>query len=393
MIGLQLSKSVKSLQVRLNESLFLSQGKLVTASAYSQARQKYRHTAFIELSDVTRDYYYAEANYSTWQNMRVIAVDGSTLALPYHSDTVEEFGTQHIPATKHQSASELPMCRLLASYDVLNHIIHDCTLSHCKSYEVSVAEALIGCFSQSDVMLFDRHYASYDFIAKLALQGYHFVIRCPKSTFREGSRVFEGGPWTRRVTLTAPGGTKKTLQQQGLPIEVDVRFVRVKLANGENEVLVTSLQNESLKANDFHYLYGLRWGIETLYRLLKTRLNIENFSGYCPESVKQDIFASIFITNMESLLTDNIEEKLKKKSANCQYQKKVNKAISFNAIKHEVFNLLYNFDMPIDDVLEKLTTLFVTNPVLIKPERVFERNKSGPNRKLRHYKSKNKFCF
>ena len=96
---------------------------------------------------------------------------------------------------------------------------------------------------------------------------------------------------------------------------------------------------------------------------------------------------------MESLLTCSVEEELKARSEGCRYEKQVNKVISFNAIKHQVYHLLFDMDIPIDDLLEKLTTLFITNPTLIKPNRLFRRDKSGPSRRLRHHKSKHKMCF
>lgn len=54
----------------------------VTASAYSQARQKYRHTAFIELSDFTRDFYYEKNHFKRWLGYRLSAIDGSMIVLP-----------------------------------------------------------------------------------------------------------------------------------------------------------------------------------------------------------------------------------------------------------------------------------------------------------------------
>lgn len=248
--------------------------------------------------------------------------------MPNSTEIVDTFGTGPTPRTKSSEPIDLPMCRLLSSYDVLNHIIHESKLSGCNGYEVEQAIDLLSEFNSDDVVLFDRHYASYDFIARLSSQGGQFVIRCPNSTFREGQRVFSGGSWTKMATLTVPGGRKKVLKQQGLPLSVTVRFVRVKLDNGETEVLVTSLDDKALKSADFHYLYGLRWGVETLFDILKNRLSLENFTGYSVESVKQDIFSSLFITNMETVLTEDVNAQLKQASNDCQYVKKVNKVIS-----------------------------------------------------------------
>ena len=47
-----------------------------------------------------------------------------------------------------------------------------------------------------------------------------------------------------------------------------------------------------------------RWGIETFFGVLKGRLNLENFSGKTAESVKQDFYSTIFISNLETILTE-----------------------------------------------------------------------------------------
>ena len=51
-----------------------------------------------------------------------------------------------------------------------------------------------------------------------------------------------------------------------------------------------------------------------------------------------------------------------------KYVQKVNKAVSFNIIKHKVFNLLHN-DEPIDKMLEQMEKLFLTNTIVMRPNR------------------------
>jgi len=56
-----LRNSVKSLQVMLNEFVLHNKKDFtVTASAFTQARQKLKHTAFIELNDGTVSKYYED---------------------------------------------------------------------------------------------------------------------------------------------------------------------------------------------------------------------------------------------------------------------------------------------------------------------------------------------
>jgi hypothetical protein len=74
-----LRKTVKSLQVSLNE-LFMGNliSAAVSASAYTQARKKFKPTAFVELNDDVIDIFYSEdEEIKKWNNYRCLAADGS----------------------------------------------------------------------------------------------------------------------------------------------------------------------------------------------------------------------------------------------------------------------------------------------------------------------------
>ena len=91
---LMMRKSVKSLQNVVNEAMTWLNEPLVTASAYSQARYKLKHTAFIELNqEAVVKTLYSDNDYQTFWGFRVLAVDGSKLLLPDSDEVREEFGT------------------------------------------------------------------------------------------------------------------------------------------------------------------------------------------------------------------------------------------------------------------------------------------------------------
>lgn len=394
LLSFQLQKGVKSLQLRLNElCLKLSSMSSVTKSAYSQARQKYSHTAFIDMNQQMLRQYYAENAYSCWHGKRLLGIDGSYLILPNHSEIIKTYGSQHIPETDHHKAGILPAGKLSLCYDVLNNLALNGILAKHKDYEVNLAKEHEEVFTEQDIVLFDRHYASYEFIAWLSQQPCDFIIRCPKSTFKAGIRMFQGGPWSRIVDLEAPGGTIKKLKKTGLPTNLTVRFVRVKLPTGESEVLVTSLQQKELTRHDFLEAYGLRWGIETYFGLLKERLNLENFTGKNVESVKQDLYSTLLVSNLETILTEDIDVSLAQKGEKNIYEQQVNKSVSFNLIKNRVFELLYHKKINLDKVLQEMTVLFLQSPVLKRRNRHVDRNLSGAYRRLRYNKTVRKICF
>ena len=58
-------------------------------------------------------------------------------------------------------------------------------------------------------------------------------------------------------------------------------------------MLATDLLDEALYPTaEFGELYHQRWGIETYYGLVKSRLDLENFTGLSAEAIRQDLHAS-----------------------------------------------------------------------------------------------------
>ena len=91
---LVLRNSVKSLQLVVNEALSWLNTDPVTASAYSQARYKLKHTAFIELNQkAVVETMYSDEHYHRFWGYRLLAVDGSKMRLPDNDEIRREFGT------------------------------------------------------------------------------------------------------------------------------------------------------------------------------------------------------------------------------------------------------------------------------------------------------------
>jgi hypothetical protein len=73
-----LRKSVKSLQVVLNEFILQAGKSLsITASAFTQARRKLKHTSFIELNNHVVSMYYKDKVCKRLHGFRILGVDGS----------------------------------------------------------------------------------------------------------------------------------------------------------------------------------------------------------------------------------------------------------------------------------------------------------------------------
>ena len=148
-----------------------------------------------------------------------------------------------------------------------------------------------------------------------------------------------------------------------------IRFVQVILPNGAVEVLATNVLNSDiLQTSDFMELYAMRWGIETYFDILKNRLSLENFTGLTALAVKQDFYATIFLTNYEAILVYDTNLELQEKASDNKYAQQVNKAQSFNAIKHKAFDIFYS-NKSLSKQMKELEKLFSINTVLIRPDK------------------------
>ena len=277
-------------------------------------------------------------------------------------------------------------------FDVLNRVAIDATLAPANAYEVDLAIAHLAHTQCDDLLLMDRNYPSYRMLAVLRKTERDFAIRCSASSFSVARRMLKGeGAKSQIVTLTPCAEQMPMIRASHLPETLVVRFVRVLLSTGEFEVLVTSLLDETrYPTDDFLALYGLRWGIETFYGLIKTRLTLENFTGLGVEAVKQDFYATVYLSGLESILTDTAQAILDAKET--QYPQKVNRAVSFNAIKTQAFTLLMS-DLAADVIFQQLTAMFLKNPCLERKDRNPPRKKSSATVLLNYHRRLKKQCF
>ena len=389
-----LRKSVKSLQNVVNEAMAWLRVEPVTASAFSQARYKLQHTAFIELNQqAVVESRYRDANFRTFWGFRILAIDGSKVLLPDTEDVREAFGTIAYSNGKDaQVQGERPYALASVLYDVLNRVALDATLGRADAYEVDLAIGHLAHTGPTDLLVMDRNYPSYRMLAELTQRQRHFVIRCSAASFGAARRMLHGeGPDSQVVTLTPCAAQAPLIGQLGLPPALIVRFVRVRLSTGEWEVLVTSLRDEAAYPTaGFLELYHGRWGVETFYGVLKTRLDLENFSGTGAEAVRQDFHATVYLTGVETILTGAAQVQLDAKET--RHPQTVNRAVSFNAIKHHALDLLWS-DLDTQPLIERLTALFLTHPTCARPQRRPPRRKTSARALLDFHRRQKKHCY
>ena len=378
-----LQKTVRSLQRHLHEFLDeLAGGGLfepVTAGAFTHARAKLKHTAFIELNRacVLPAIYGAAppASVRRWRGHRLLGVDSSVVRLPEHPEMFAQFSTVAVSNQSGQTGTRYPEGRVSVLYDLLNRVGLDGRLEPSGTGEVALALEQLAHAAPGDVTLSDRGFAGFAYLAWHHRLGLDYVVRCSGSSFGTAQELFRKNRAGHSlvVRLFAPPHERVELRRLGLPLELAVRFVSVRLPTGELEVLATSLrEEEKYPTADFLALYRCRWHHETYYGILKGRLELENFSGQTPEAVRQDFHAAVLLCNLESVLTAGTEAALQTQGGAPGQPRQVNRAVSFHALKHALLPLLYS-DLPVDRVIAKLQAWFAGAPVSVRAGRKIPR--------------------
>ena len=193
--------------------------------------------------------------------------------------------------------------------------------------------------------------------------------------------------------IYAPKDERAELRRLGLPLVIKVRFISLRLATGELEVLATSLLSETdFPTEEFYQVYGWRWNHESFYYRLKSRLDLENFSGQTVEAVRQDFHSTLLLCNLETILTGPAQNVLREQSAEHQHPKAVNHAVAFHAIKHRLLHLLYS-QTPAAEVVLELQKMFLASPVSQRKERKVPRRKSSLHRSYYFQRCVRKMTF
>jgi hypothetical protein len=199
--------------------------------------------------------------------------------------------------------SAVPMGRFSQLYDVLNDVVVDADVfPHAVGERVLAGEHLAAA-GPTDLILYDRGYPAFWLFVLHLVEQRQFCARVPATFSNEVKAFLASGARSAVVTFNPGSDARKQCQAYDLPCDpIRVRLVRVTLANGQTEVLATSLLDEDAWPSAwFKHLYHLRWGVEEAYKREKCRLEIENFSGLSAQGVRQDIYAKLFTLNLTAI--------------------------------------------------------------------------------------------
>jgi len=254
----------------------------------------------------------------------------------------------------------------VALYDLENDMVITSKITTYKTGEREIAieliEKLIKMGLKNDLILFDRGYPSRKFIAYLEGSGVKYLMRVKIQSIKEVNEAIKPD---QIIEIKVDGKTIK------------VRVIRFMLDSKTEEVLVTNLLEENLGIKEFKALYFKRWGIEVKIDELKNRLQIQNFTGDTEIAVKQDFYASIYLSNMVALVKNEANEKIAENNEDkdLKYEYEVNTNILIGKLKDSmVLMLLEDDSKKRNSMYHRIMQEISKNMVPIRPGRSEIRN-------------------
>ena len=271
-------------------------------SGLSKARKKITWTVFREIlqNAVALAYHlWPQDSSYLWHGMTVIAFDGSKYDLPATPKLREEFDPGS--GLQHEGKGHYPQCLVSTAYDVFRRLPIARSVVSIHGSERDEAKALIPFIPADCVLLFDRSYPSYKFIAYLRehYAGY-FLFRCPaQSTFPAVEAFVRSGRQEDFILLDPSGKYHKRLsaRRRKKTRLIQLRAIRLVSPDGTVSVLLTNLLNQTrFPHQDIIELYFRRWSLEDHYRTEKVVLDIEKFHGKTANSIRQELFAVVIMS-------------------------------------------------------------------------------------------------
>ena len=261
------------------------------SSAYCQARARLPWDILPRLRCAAAAQ--AEKAGQLWHGLRVKVVDGTTVSLP---DTVKN-QRAYPQLRSQQPGCGFPLLKLVGVFSLATGALLDYAKGDKHQHELGLLRRLLTGFKPGELVLADRGFNSYAWLALLLGRGVHGLFRLHQARpadLRRGQRLGKGDrlltwdkPWQRPRYL--PKFLWKTIPQQ-LPVRV-VRFsLYVPGFRVRSVTLVTTLLDpKEYPAEELACLYAKRWRVELWFRDLKTSMGMEVLRGQSPGTVHKEL--------------------------------------------------------------------------------------------------------
>ena len=356
----------KTIQVELNNFYkeFQSSIKSITSSAFIQSRKKLSADLFYDLNHLIVKEYYTDNDdrVELYKGHRVLSIDGSTIQLPVTEELKNVYGLFN----NQKQSNDVIIGRVSVLYDLLNEIVLDGKLCNYQQGEVTLSRQHLQYAQKGDLIIMDRAYPCFESAYLMKQHGIEFIFRCKHNFSNQVKAFYESGKKDAIIDIKS----KQNKSFDALPYNSEstltVRMIRIVLSSGEIEILMSSLLDTNRYTHkEFKDLYFKRWKVETYYDRFKNIIGVEKFSGTSNHFIQQEFNCALYMSNMQTILTQDVQQEVEEKYKHRMYEYKVNSSLSLGFIRERLVQL-FSRKTEADELLEELKELFIRNVIPIR---------------------------
>lgn len=238
-----------------------------------------------------------------WQGRRVLIADGTGVSMP---DTPASQLEYPHPGSQ-ASGLGFPQVRLVALFCLACGAIVDAALGPSRgkqSGENALLRTIAGSVPAGSVLLADRYFGGWFDLALWVGRGVDVVTRVHQqraTDFRRGRRLGRGDHVVRWPKRQRPDWMDRDAYLR-LPDELAVREVRVRVGQKGFRtrvlVVVTTLTDPAVTADELAELYRARWQAELDLRSVKVTLGMDVLRCRTPDMVRKEVWAHLLAYNL-----------------------------------------------------------------------------------------------
>jgi hypothetical protein len=335
----------------------------VSKQDYFQQRKKLNPEVFKVLNRNYLKKFYSGEEAKTWRGYLLLAADGSRAEIPDSAENRQVYGES---VNKYGNAVARTNVSVL--HDVFNRFLIDIGIDHYRSSELEQAKLHITALKEivgdrPALIMFDRNYASLEFIDYLENSGVKYLIRLHKGDFeaeRTGMKSSDEEVellYTKHRLRNLGYKHPERKHEMSRRESINVRIIKTLFENGEPAAFITNLNEGS--RGDILRLYRKRWAVEQKYHTLKNKLKFESVTGKASIYVEQDFWAQTFVFNMVQDLITAADRRVAKhaKKKGYKYQMRTNENIAIGLFKEQFIRLIMEEDdRRKDDMFRRLVS-------------------------------------
>lgn len=231
------------------------------------------------------------------EGLRIELLDGTTtsaLPTPANSDGFGHSGNQHSP-------SVLAKTRALVRSCAGSGAVLDLEISGCRDGEQRLCWRASTRFEPDALLIGDRGFASYAYIASVREASSHALSRLPTSR-KNGQLIERLGDHDAIYQWKQPRTLDQMRPQESLPATQKVRIVEViERRNGFRDqplrLVTTLLDPVTWPPAKLAELYRKRWDVELVIRWLKLDHGFGMASAKTPDGVRKQMIAGVVAYN------------------------------------------------------------------------------------------------